>query len=104
MDASEIVSMLKNLVDNHRDLESVANSVSEPLAESYCAECGAAQSNSLESLWIDRYSEILGCESRPAAVACAIESLIGQLERCRKSIGRHRASAFRNGVKCSTTP
>ncbi len=93
-DANGIVESLRELVNDRNALEAIANP-----ADSYCAECGAVQSHSLESLWVQRYAEMLGCDARPAAVACAIDSLINELERCRKSIGRHRAAAFKNGLE-----
>lgn len=41
-------------------------------------------------IWIARYAELLGCDRSPAAIAVAIENLLGERERQRKAIGRLR--------------
>lgn len=67
--------------------------------EPYCGECGAKVSVSLESEWIVRYAEILGCDPRASAVAVAIEELMGEVERVRRSIKRHRENAYKLGKR-----
>lgn len=47
----------------------------------------------LLGVWVERYAELLGCESRPGAVAVAIEALKNEVDRVRQSIPRHRAAA-----------
>lgn len=41
-------------------------------------------------IWIERYAEMLGCDCGPAAIAVAIEDLLKERERQRKTIGRLR--------------
>lgn len=41
-------------------------------------------------IWIERFAELLGCDSRPASIAVAIEDLLAERERQCKTIGRLR--------------
>ena len=41
-------------------------------------------------IWIAHYAELLGCDRTPAAIALAIENLLGERERQREMIGRLR--------------
>lgn len=40
--------------------------------------------------WVGHFADMLGCDSDPAAVAVAIESLLAERERQRKAIDRLR--------------
>lgn len=44
----------------------------------------------VDNLWIERYSELLECDVRPAAVANKIQKLIGDLNTQRKTIAELR--------------
>lgn len=91
----------EEIVEGIRKMLSEREQLPDPLPpeDAYCGECGAKQSYSLQSLWVERYAELLGCEPRPGAVAVAIAELTGEIDSCRMSISRHRKSAFEQGVK-----
>jgi hypothetical protein len=80
------------------DRENVPKMNALPPEDAYCGECGAKQAYSLQSLWVERYAELLGCEPRPGAVAVAIGELHDEMGRCKKSISRHRRVAYERGV------
>jgi hypothetical protein len=88
--ADDVVQMLRAMLS-----ERLGDSITH---DNYCAECGAAQSHCMESLWVERYAELLGCEPRPAAVSLAIAELSNSLHLCRRSISEHRKRAYLLGL------
>ncbi len=60
----------------------------------------AGESDS-ESLWFDLFAELLGCASRPGAIAAAIEHLTKRIESVESSVSRHRQEA-RTAARDST--
>jgi hypothetical protein len=44
----------------------------------------------IDHLWIERYPELLGCDSEPAAIAVEIQRLKDEVDRARKTIASLR--------------
>lgn len=88
MNTDELIQGLRQILDDRQNVKEF---------EPYCGECGAKLSAGLESEWISRYAEQLGCDARPSAVAVAIDGLLEDVARVRSSIKRHRANAFELG-------
>ena len=89
VDTSKLIDGLRMI------LEERLGDVETP--EPCCSQCGAVVS--VDSIWVERYAEMLGCDARPAAVAVAIDELMQQVQKVRESIKRHRAEAFKLGQR-----
>ena len=60
------------------------NSQEQPTAVS------TATDSSTADLWFERFAELLGCETRPGAIAAAIEMLRRDVDRIPSEMSRNR--------------